>query len=307
MASTAARCGGVNYNAASAVHAYPSTFTIVEEPPMNRPLFLLRPCNLLRLALVTATLAGSFAAPGARAEDAKPPEEGWIQLFNGKDLDGWTPKIRGYDLGDNFGETFRVEDGVLKVSYDQYERFDNKFGHIFYKDKFANYRLRVEYRFVGEQCPGGPGWAMRNNGLMLHSQSAESMTKEQDFPVSIEVQLLGGSGRGERSTANLCTPGTHVVMDGRLITQHCTNSKSKTFHGDQWVTVEVEVRGNKSFRHFVNGEEVMYYEQPQLDDGDANARRLIKDGDKMLHEGYIALQAESHPTEFRKIELLPLE
>jgi hypothetical protein len=260
---------------------------------------------LLSIAILAAIFAASPAV--ARAEEDKPAAEGWISLFNGKDLEGWTVKIKGYDLGDNFGETFRVEDGVLKVSYDQYEKFDNKFGHIFYKDKFSNYRLRVEYRFVGQQCPGGPGWATRNNGLMLHSQSPQSMTKDQDFPVSIEVQLLGGLGRGERPTANLCTPGTHVVMDGQLITRHCTNSKSQTYHGDQWVTVEVEVRGSESFKHFVNGEEVMSYQQPQLDDGDSNARRLIKDGNKLLHEGYIALQAESHPTEFRKIELLPLE
>jgi hypothetical protein len=134
------------------------------------------------------------------------------------------------------------------------------------------------------------------------------MRKAQDFPVSIEVQLLGGDGRAERSTANLCTPGTHVVMNGKLHTPHCTDSRSKTFHGDQWVMVEVEVRGDKVIRHFVNGEPVLEYEQPQLDPGDADARRLLEQrgGEKLLKEGYIALQAESHPVEFRKVELLPL-
>ena len=166
----------------------------------------------------------------------------WTALFNGRDLDGWTPKIRGYELGDNFGNTFRVEDGVLKVVYDQYEKFDDRFGHLFYKQPFSHYRLRVEYRFVGEQVPGGAGWALRNSGIMIHGQSPESMAKDQSFPVSIEVQLLGGTGRGVRPTANLCTPGTHVVMDGKLWTPHCTNSSSKTYHGDQWVTVELEVR-----------------------------------------------------------------
>jgi hypothetical protein len=239
---------------------------------------------------------------------ADPADSGpWIQLFNGKNLEGWTPKITGYDLNDNFGNTFRVEDGLLKVSFDQYQKFDGKFGHIFYKQAFSNYVVRVEYRFVGEQTPGGPGWAFRNSGIMLHCQAPESMEKNQDFPVSIEVQLLGGSGSGKRTTANLCSPGTHVVMDGKLITQHCINSTSKTYHGDQWVTVEVEVHGNKLIKHIVEGETVLSYSQPQLDETDANARKLLKGGDKMLHGGYISLQAESHPVQFRKVELRPLK
>jgi hypothetical protein len=258
--------------------------------------------------LLLASLGGVvlFAAAGS-AQDAKQAEGQWISLFNGKDLTGWTPKITGYPLGDNFGSTFRVEDGLLKVSYDQYDKFDNKFGHIFYKDKFSHYRLRVEYRFVGDQCPGGPAWARRNSGAMIHCQQPQTMAKDQEFPVSIEVQFLGGLGQGERSTGNLCTPGTNVVMGGKLITQHCTNSKSKTFHGDQWVTAEVEVRGSGAIKHSVNGEEVLAYEQPQYDERDADGVKLIKDGQKLIREGHISLQAESHPVEFRKVELMVLK
>lgn len=231
----------------------------------------------------------------------------WISLFNGKNLEGWTPKIRGFEAGVNFKNTFRVEEGLLTVSYDEYETFDSRFGHLFYKDSFSHYRLRAEYRFVGEQVPGGPGWAFRNNGLMVHGQSPESMELEQEFPVSIEIQLLGGSGSGMRPTANLCTPGTHVVMNGELITRHCTSSTSKTYHDDQWVTVEVEIRGNEIIKHSVDGEVVLSYTQPQLDPGDRHAQKLIKDGNLMLHEGTISIQAESHPTQFRKIEVLPLD
>ena len=230
-----------------------------------------------------------------------------MSLFNGKDLTGWKPKITPHDFGDNFADTFRVEGGVLKVSYDKYPKFEGRFGHLFSKKKYANYRLRIEYRFVGNQCPGGPSWAVRNSGVMIHSQSAESLGKDQDFPVSVEVQFLGGGEAAERPTGNVCTPGTHIVMDGKLIKQHCNDSKSKTFHGDQWVTVEVEAHGNGKFIHYVNGEKVLEYEKPQLDTSDADARKLVKDGDVMLSEGYIALQAESHPIEFRKVEILPLE
>lgn len=257
---------------------------------------------LIGLALGLA-MAVNMAAQSA-------PQAGrWISLFNGKNLEGWSPKIRGYELNDNYANTFRVEEGVLKVSYDQYPdgKFQNKFGHIFYKDKFSNYLFRAEYRFVGEQCPDGPGWALRNSGVMLHCQAPESMRQDQDFPVSIEVQLLGGDGKNPRTTANLCTPGTHVVMDGQLITRHCTSSKSKTYHGDQWVTVELEVRGNELIRHKVNGETVLEYERPQLDESDADARKLIRNGDKMIEGGYISLQSESHPVEFRKVEIMLLD
>jgi 3-keto-disaccharide hydrolase len=256
-------------------------------------------CRLTMFAMLLASSSFVFA------QDK--PDGDWIQLFNGKNLDGWTPKIRYYELGDNFGDTFRVEDGLLKVSYDKYDRFGDRFGHLFYKEPFSNYILRVEYRFVGEQCPGGPGWALRNSGAMLHGESPTTMGKDQDFPVSIEVQFLGGSGSGTRTTANLCTPGTNVVMKGELVTRHCTNSTSETYHGDQWVTVEVEVHGNKLIKHIIDGKTVLEYNEPQLDDRDAHARELIaKAGTKMLSGGTISLQSESHPIEFRKVELKKL-
>lgn len=232
----------------------------------------------------------------------------WQPLFNGRDLTGWTPKITGYDAGVNYAETFRVEDGLIKVRYDKYDgEFNNRFGLLFYEKPFSNYELRIEYRFVGDQIAGGPNWALRNSGVMIHGQTPESMLKDQDFVASIEVQFLGGNGKDPRTTANLCTPCTHVVMDGKLFTPHCTNSTSKTYHGDQWVTVEVEVHGNKLIRHKIAGRTVLEYTQPQLDPDDPNAQRLLKAGaEKMLTGGTISLQAESHPIDFRKVELREL-
>jgi hypothetical protein len=259
------------------------------------------------ITFVGCLLSLWILAAGAMGQENSRQEQ-WIPLFNGKDLSGWTPKIRGHELGDNFGETFRVEDGVLKVAYDKYDNFNNQFGHLFYKEPFSHYRLRVEYRFVGEQAPGGPGWAVRNSGVMVHGQAPHTMSKDQEFPVSIEVQLLGGSGTGQRTTANLCTPGTNVVMNGELVTRHCTNSKSKTYHGEQWVTAEIEVRGNQLIKHIVQGETVLEYSQPQLDERDADAQKLLARGaEKMLEGGTISLQSESHPVEFRKVELLKLD
>lgn len=239
----------------------------------------------------------------------KNAENKWIQLFNGKDLTGWTPKITGYEAGDNFGNTFRVEDGLLKVRYDQYDQFDGRFGHLFYQDELSHYKLRVEYRFVGDQCPGGAGWAYRNSGIMVHGQRPETMTLDQDFPTSVEVQLLGSDSLVERTNMNVCTPGTNIVMNGELILDHCINSSSGFFFGDEWVTAELEVRGNEVLYHVVNGDTVLQYNQPQLDERDASFARLIdvNKGDKMLHNGTISLQSESHPIDFRKVELLVLE
>ena len=265
-------------------------------------------------------------AQNGKGEAAKvpPTQTEWIQLFNGKDLTGWTAKIRGHELGDNYADTFRVVDGKLVVSYEDYTPADsmsvtdpekpgfNKFGHLFYKDKFSHYVLRVEYRFVGEQIANGPNWAIRNNGLMIHGQDPASMTKNQEFPASIEVQLLGGRGpkAKPKKTMNLCTPGTNVVMDGKLFRPHCTNSSAAAFEGDQWVTVEVEVLGSEVVRHRVGDQVVLEYTQPQLDPKDNKKfpmSDLIKDGKLLLEEGTISIQSESAPTEFRKIELRVIE
>ncbi len=236
-----------------------------------------------------------------------PDHEEWLQLFNGIDLDSWDIKIRGYDLNDNFGNTFRLADGLLQVGYEGYESFDERFGHIFHRHPFSYYTIAVEYRFTGEQAPGGPGWAFRNSGIMVHSQAAATMGFDQDFPVSIEVQLLGGNGEDERTTANLCTPGTHVEMEGALVTQHCISSISKTYHGDQWVRTQVTVLGDSLITHAVEGDLVLQYTASQIGGGEVNdfdeSQKL--DGER-LTSGYISLQSESHPVEFRKVEILNL-
>lgn len=273
--------------------------------------------RLLFVFVAVGTAGALFQSRNVLAEDEAKSEpkpaatekaEGeWVQLFNGKDLDGWIPKIRGAKAGENALNTFRVEDGAIKVRYDEYKKFDEKFGHLFYKTPYSHYRLRVEYRFVGDQCPGGPGWAIRNSGVMIHGESPDEMAVDQDFPASIEVQLLGGAKTGERTTANLCTPGTNVVMNGKLFTPHCTSSKSKTYRGDDWVTVEIEARGDKAIRHIMDGKTVLEYNEPQLDERDAHAKELAKKkGGKLLKGGTISLQSESHPVEFRKVEIMKL-
>ena len=272
----------------------------------HRPRFALAMTLLLfTVATAMVTLAqGRSAAP-----KNNPDEKEWIQLFNGKDLKDWNPKFTHHDLGENFNDTFRVENGVLEVRYDKWSKFDGEFGHMFYKDAFSYYRIAAEYRFVGQQVTAGPAWANRNNGLMLHSPHPKTMLKDQDFPISIEVQLLGGLGDGRpRTTLNLCTPGTNVVMNGKLHTAHCTNSTSKTYDGDQWVRVEVEVRGDESVKHIIDGVTVLEYTKPQMGGGAvAPVDPAVKIDGTPLTGGYISIQAETAPADFRKIEVLNLE
>lgn len=256
--------------------------------------------NSIRITVLLsgiAFLALTFMMSCTETESANnaDSEEEWVELFNGENLDGWDLKIRGYELNENYNNTFRVEDGLLKVRYDEYDGYNERYGHIFYDEPFSYYRLQVEYRFIGEQAPDGPGWAFRNNGIMFHSQSAESMELDQDFPASIEFQLLGGDGEQERSNGNICTPGTHVVVDGSLITDHCISSGGPTNHGDEWVTAELVALGSSEIQHLINGEVVMEYAKPQLDEG------------QLISGGYFALQAESHPADIRSVRVLNLE
>jgi len=247
----------------------------------------------MRLAFLFLLLPIIACTP--KSEDSK---EKWIQLFNGKNL--------VFDnLSGTWDEAIPLGNGLLKVSYDQYETFNGEFGHIFYNKPFSDYILRVEYRFVGEQVPNGPGWAFRNSGAMLHCQPPESMGQDQDFPVSIEAQFLGGNGTDPRPTANLCTPGTNVFMGDSLFTPHCVNSTSKTFHGDQWVTVDMIVHSAKDIHHVVEGDTVMSYSKPQVGGNNVPEGFKIPDG-TLLGDGFISLQAESHAIEFRKVELLDL-
>ena len=249
-------------------------------------------------------------------------EEEWIPLFNGYDLSDWDIKIAGYPMNHNYLETFRVEDSTIRISYDQYEEFNDAYGHMYYQIPYSYYKIRFDYRFVGEQLKGGEPWNVRNSGIMLHSQSAASNEIKQAFPVSIELQLLGGLDEGDRTTANVCTPGTAVELGDTVNYDHCINSVSKTYHGDRWVHVEAIVLGGESMTFYVEEDSVLSFSHPQIGGGfisaayegqDWEAMGILEDKESwinkagtILSEGYIALQAESHPVDFKNIYLLNL-
>ena len=272
---------------------------------LNRPGLIMSAPFRLVAGLTAMLLVGLRLGFGEPARPGSQPQ--WIDLFNGRDLDGWVPKITGYELGNNFANTFRVEGGLLQVRYDGYDEFGARFGHLFFKTPFSHYRLIVEYRFVGEQASGGPDWARRNSGVMLHSQDPVTMTRDQDFPISIEVQFLGGLGEGPRPTGNLCTPGTEVVLDGELAREHCIESTSPTFDGEEWVRSETIVLGDSLIVHMINGDTVLRYTKPSVGGGVVNGYDpAVKVDGTPLTSGFIALQSESHPIDFRRVTLLDL-
>jgi hypothetical protein len=238
------------------------------------------------------------------------PASEWVPLFNGKDLSGWTPKIAGHKLGENAFDTFRVEDGILKCEYDKYPKFDGKFGHLYSNLSYSHYLFRLEYKFAGKMMADAPGYVNLNSGIMVHSQPPQSMSLDQGFPVSLEFQFLADEGRGKRPTGNVCTPGTNLEMNGKLITQHIVQSSAPTLPADEWVKIEIEVRGSSEIIHRVAGKEVLRYQKPQIDPkgGVVATKDLLEAGvPLLLSHGHIALQAEGQPVWFRNIELKQLE
>jgi hypothetical protein len=259
---------------------------------------------MLRNPLLLLVLPVLLFSLTFKSVDQKNTSKKWVRLFNGKNLDGWTMKISGYKLGENFGNTFRVKDGILSIHYDQYDSFRNRFGALYYNKKLANYRLKVEYRFVGETTPGAPAWGFRDSGIQYHCQAPGSLGINQSFPVCLEYNLHGGNGKDERPVGEICTNGTYVEIDGKKNPSFCTPAKVKrTFHGDQWVTLEIDVQGKK-IKHYVNGEEILAFQNPKYDPAHELGKTFIVGNDDAVKDGYISLQSNSHPIDFRKIELM---
>lgn len=233
----------------------------------------------------------------------------WVQLFNGKDIKDWIVKINHHDAGDNYGNTFKVEDGIMKVRYDKYPEFNEQFGHLYYKQPFSYYHLVVEYRFTGQWRKDAPVYTNKNSGIMIHSQDPRTMLRDQNWPISIEFQLLAGLGDGKaRPTGNMCSPGTEVIYKGKMDPRHCIESSSKTYEGEQWVRAEIIVLGDSLVTHIINGDTVLQYSKPQIGGGVvANYDPAIKQDGKLLSSGFIAMQSEGQPVDFRKVEILNLE
>ena len=266
---------------------------------------------LLLIALVCQSCNNNYGKKEISKEE-------WESLFNGKDLNGWDIKIKDHPLNENYKNTFRIEDSMIRVVYNDYKKFDNQFGHLYTTKPYSYYKLKLQYRFVGEHLVDAPEWADRNSGVMLHSQSAQSVNLNQNFPVSLEFQFLCGNGKDTVPTGSVCTPGTFITYKGKPFLDHIKNSNSKTYLKNEWINAEAEVYGDSLIRHIINGDTVLTYTNPMIGEGFVSKTNnwtwagitdsliWINKANSPLKEGHIALQAESQPVDFRRIEILDL-
>ena len=260
---------------------------------------------ILTLVAISVTISIAFSDPIKN----KSRDNGWQSLFNGKNLDGWIVKINHHEVGDNYSNTFRVKDGKIQVNYNEYGAFNEQFGHMFYQKPFSSYHLKFEYRFTDQWLKDAPSYAFRNSGVMFHSQDPKTILKDQDWPISVEFQLLADAGEGQpRPTGNMCSPGTDVFINGEKYPEHCINSSSKTFGLEEWVSAELIVHGDSLVIHVINGDTVLQYTKPQIGGGVVNGcDPAYKIDGKPLKSGYIALQSEGHGIEFREIKIKKLD
>ena len=269
--------------------------------------YLLKSCVFLLLVTLVSCKETSAEKENQIAINTfkKTEDSQWVSIFNGKDLEGWIMKIRGFQLGENFANTFRIADGILSIRYDGYgDNFDDRFGGLYFNKRLSNYRIRAEYRFVGETAPGAPEWGYRDSGIQFHSQPPATLNITDAFPICLEYNLHGGNGTDDRPVGAICANGMFVEIDGEKNSGYCTPARvSKTFHGDQWVTLEIDIRDGQ-ITHFVNGEEILRYSNPTYDPENQTAKAFIINGDNTVKGGYLSIQSNSHPIDFRKIELM---
>ena len=263
--------------------------------------------NKLKLVLISLML---LVLNSCGSQSSKTDSDGWKSLFNGKNLEGWIAKIHHHELGDNYANTFQVKDGSILVNYDEYGSFNERYGHLFYKESFSSFHLKFEYRFNEQWLKDAPSYTYRNSGVMFHSQDPNTILKEQDWPISVEYQMLADAENGKpRPTGNMCSPGTDVVFEGDEIDRrHCINSTSETIAWDEWVQADLIVYSDSLIIHKVNGEEVLRYSKPTIGGGVTNGFNPdIKIDGKALTEGYIGLQSEGQGVEFRAIKIKILD
>ncbi|HEX6070064.1 MAG TPA: DUF1080 domain-containing protein [Longimicrobiaceae bacterium] len=262
------------------------------------------------LALAAAALLlGGCASSGATAARSDPNQREWLDIFNGRDLSGWIVKIAKHDVGENFGDTFRVADGMIQVRYDQYGDFDGQYGHLYYDQSLSHYLASLEYQFTGDVQPGAPSFVLLNSGIMVHALDPRTMLRDQDWPISVEMQFYAEiPGGNPRPTGNMCSPGTNIFYNGQLDTRHCISASGRALPKDAWVRAEVLVLGDSVVKHIVNGDTVLTYTRPQIGGGTVSGHNpAVKQDGKLLSEGYLALQSEGQPINFRNIRLLNLK
>jgi hypothetical protein len=190
-----------------------------------------------------------------------------VQLFNGKDLSGWRAVFDDPTIAAH--EAWQADNGVLRA-------MAIGKGYIHTEVPYADYKFHVEWRW-----PKGPG----NSGVVLHIVGGDRV-----WPKGFEAQLksdhagdivMFADARGTRAAFGE-KPGEPKTTRLDRIGPSRENPIGK------WNSYDIVSAGG-TVTLSVNGEEVNH-----MTDAVPNA-------------GYIALQTEGTPIEFRNITLTPLD
>jgi len=150
---------------------------------MKKPMFIFLILTLSLLVLAETSLTGFTGPSGSEGKNVKKSD---LQMFNGKNLNGWYTFIR--DRGKNVDpkNVFTVNNGMIRISGEE-------FGCITSNDEFENYKITVEYKY-GEITYDPRIDKARDSGLLLHSVG-EDGGSDGTWMHSIECQIIeGGTG-----------------------------------------------------------------------------------------------------------------
>jgi len=237
--------------------------------------------------------------------------DGWVNLFNGKDLTGWTPLIHLSKVGVNTDSTFRpdLENNGIRVSYDKltgsFGGDQCKCGLLYYNKPLTNYRIRVTYRFFDPTVSNAPSWGKNNSGLMIFGIDPTKVTGDPIYPPIIEIQILGTPSGGGSTNANECE--MRQFVNPTVTATHtgtCGNNKDSKAPGSGktapaagvWTTLEADV-------HITGDTKV--YQWPDT----TNAVLIMSKpmyGTQAVTSGYLAIQSEGQPIVFKDILLKEL-
>jgi hypothetical protein len=228
-----------------------------------------------------------------------------VKIFNGQDLTGWVPLIKKSAFNVNYQNTFRADPAnqIIRVTYEDYPDtdFDGRYGMLYYDKYLTDYRVRLTYRFREPQAQNPSQWGKNNTGLMLFGIDPRDVMGDPDFPPAIEIQLLGTPSTGGTNNANLCQPGgmwvSKLFGENNGSGNGCKASKSGPAPtAGEWVTIEAEV--------LVSGE-TKIYQHPETITPVLSISGPMYNNQPVLG-GYMAIQSESQPVEFKDIELKEL-
>jgi hypothetical protein len=267
---------------------------------------------------ILVLLSSSSSSFAERVSNPTPAaaDERWIQLFNGKDLKGWSTFLQKQNKNEDPSKVFQVQNGAIHVYGNRSAGTVVPAGYLASDAEFANYHLRLEYKW-GAKKFAPRDKQRRDAGLLYHVTAPDVI-----WPRCIECQIQENDTgdcftvRGTQLSAsiemeNIETPGGFKLLprykpEDRGGKQQTVGEggiarivKSSIHERDGWNMVELIIRGCDDTVHIVNGHTVFN----GSDLRQLNAKN--KSWEPLTH-GRIALQAEFAEVFYRNVEIRPI-